>query len=100
MLADIKRGDRESGSRWATIDTWWMETITKSDQNVFAPFFSLSDLERLKEAWPEGEKLRAVANALDSGQINNTDDDIRFYGTMWERLQRLRQLIGRMIGSA
>jgi hypothetical protein len=73
---------------------WWTEAITKSNQNVFAPFLSVSDLERLKEPWPEGDKLHAVANALDSGQINNTDDDIHFYGTMWERLERLRQLIG------
>jgi hypothetical protein len=94
MLADIKRGDGESDSRWEEIDVWWMEAITKSNQNVFAPFFSLSDLERLKEPWPERDKLRAVAIAFDSGQINSTDDDTRFYGTMWERLERLRQLIG------
>jgi hypothetical protein len=94
MLADIKGGDGESGSRWGEIDTWWMETITKSNQNVFAPFLSLSDLERLKEPWPEGDKIHTVASALDSGQINNTDDDVRLYGTMWERLERLRQLIG------
>jgi hypothetical protein len=94
MLADIKRGDGASGSRWGEIDMWWMETITKSNQNVFAPFLNLRDLERLKEPWPDDDKLRAAANALDSGQINNTDDDIHFYGTMWERLQRLGQLIG------
>ncbi len=94
MLADIKCGDGESGSRWAEIDMWWMEAMAKSNQNVFAPFFSLNDLERLKEPWPEGDKLRIVANALDRGQIYNTDDDVRFYGTMWERLERLRQLIG------
>jgi hypothetical protein len=75
------------------IDSWWGETITKSNQNVFASFFSLGDLERLKEPWPEGDKLRVVANAIDSGQIDNADDDIRFYGTMWERLERLGQLI-------
>jgi hypothetical protein len=93
MLADIKRGDGASGSRRGEIDSWWGEAITKSNQNVFASFFSLGDLERLKEPWPEGDKLRVVANAIDSGQIDNTDDDIRFYGTMWERLERLGQLI-------
>jgi hypothetical protein len=94
VLADIKRGDGASGSRWKEIDTWWDEAITKSNQNVFASFFGLVDLERLKEPWPEGDKLRIVAKAIDSGQIDSTDDDIRFYGTMWERLERFRQLIG------
>ena len=47
-----------------------------------------------KQPWPEGDKLRAVANAIDDRRVNNTDDDINFYGTMWERLERLRQLIG------
>jgi hypothetical protein len=94
MFDDIKRGDGESRSRWGEIDAWWSEAITKSNQNAFAPFLSLSDLERLKQPWPESDKLRAVANAIDNGRINNTGDDIRFYGTMWERLERLRQLIG------
>ena len=94
MLADIERGDGASGSRWREIDTWRDEAITKANQNVFASFFSLVDLERLKEPWPDEDKLRMVAKAIDSGQIDNTDDDIRFYGTMWERLERFRQLIG------
>jgi len=45
ILEDIKCGDGESGSRWAEIDMWWNEAITKSNQNVFAPIFGLNDLE-------------------------------------------------------
>jgi hypothetical protein len=94
ILQSIRPHDGSSGAEWAKIDEWWTEAIAKANQNVFAPFLTLKDLATLREPWPGEDKLSALARAVDAGQIKDNDDDSKLYLCHWERLERLRQLIG------
>lgn len=94
ILQSIRPNDGSSEAEWAKIDEWWTEAIAKANQKVFASFLTLKDLATLQEPWLGDDKLTALAKAVDAGQINDNNDDVKLYLCHWERLERLRQLIG------
>ena len=94
ILAAIRSGDALSTKKLNQMDEWWADAQTKAHQSVFEPFLTLGELNRFKEPWPEGEKLEQCAQAIHNRQITDEEKDVMIYGTHWERLERVRQLIG------
>jgi hypothetical protein len=81
-----------SGQRGVPALLPWLSHLSPFVTSNSVAGFPISVLT--KQPWLDEDKLRAYAVTFDAGQINNTEGDVSLYQTHWERLERLRQLIG------
>jgi len=94
ILSEIQPGDGDGGSAWGRIDSWWAEARGMAHRNVFRPFLRLSDITNFESSWPsQRDKEEAVKRASIAGQIRSGDDK-NLIETHWQRLERVRELIG------
>lgn len=94
ILSEIQPGDGDGGSAWGRIDGWWAEARVMAHRNVFRPFLRLSDITNFESPWPsQRDKEEAVKRASLAGQIRSGDDK-NLIETHWQRLERVRELIG------
>jgi len=93
MLASFRtrRAARPSSE---DLESFWQSARSFARRNVFASYISPKNLAMFEQPWPNEDKLAIIATAVDEGFVGDGTPDLELYGRLWERIERVKQLIG------
>jgi hypothetical protein len=76
------------------LEGFWQSARRFARSNVFASYIGPKNLATFEQPWPSEDKLAIIATAVDEGSVEDDTPDLEIYGHLWERVERVKQLIG------